>query len=41
VAKEKAFIKNLEGEYGVDMSSYKIPDSAWKTEEQSEDDDES
>ncbi|MFW5487645.1 MAG: phage portal protein [Desulfovibrio sp.] len=41
VAKEKAFIKDLEGEYGVDMSSYKIPDSAWKTEEQSEDDDES
>ncbi|QJT10241.1 phage portal protein [Oceanidesulfovibrio marinus] len=41
VAQEKAFIKELEAEFDVDMSSYTIPDAVWKTDEASEETNES
>ncbi len=37
VAKEKKFIKQLEADHDVDMSSYQIPDAAWKPEEKYDD----
>lgn len=37
IASEKKFIKQLEEDHDVDMSSYKIPDAAWKTEEKDDD----
>lgn len=35
-AAEKKYIKELEEEFDVDMSSYEIPESAWKNEEKSD-----
>lgn len=37
VAAEKQYIKDLEEEFGVDMSSYDIPEAAWKNEEKDDD----
>jgi capsid protein len=36
-AAEKKYMKGLEEEFGVDMSSAKIPDAAWKTEDKPDD----
>lgn len=36
-AAEKKYIKELEDEFDVDMSSYKIPDSVWEGEEKHDD----
>ncbi|XPV75513.1 MAG: phage portal protein [Desulfovibrio sp.] len=36
-AKEKQYLKKLEEEFNVDMSSAKIPDTAWKPEETEDD----